>query len=99
MRRFLPVLVLAAACSGPAKPATTTSANADSLLATYTTVRLDADVSKLTDAERKMIPLLIDAAKDIDAIFWLEASGPRDSVLASVADTGLRRYADLNYGP
>ena len=95
MRRLLPAIALVAACSGPAKQAV----SADSLLATYTTVRLDADVSKLTENQRKMIPLLIDAAKEMDAIFWLEASGPRDSVLGSVADSGLRQYVDLNYGP
>lgn len=74
MRRLLPVLLVAAACSGPVKPATNTSAHVDSLLATYTTVRLDANVSNLTENERKMLPLLIDAAKEIDAIFWREAS-------------------------
>ena len=99
MRRLVPVLVLAAACSGPAKPTANTAAHADSLLATYTTVRLDADVGKLTVNDQKMLPLLIDAAKEIDAIFWLEASGPRDSVLAAIADSGLRRYAEINYGP
>ncbi len=99
MRRLVPVFVLVAACSGPAKPAANASTHADSLLATYTTVRLDADVAKLTENERKMLPLLIDAAREIDAIFWLETSGPRDSVLASIADSGLRRFADINYGP
>lgn len=76
-----------------------TSHQIDSLLAQYATVRLEADLSHLTDRERQMIPLLIDAAKEMDAIFWLEASGPRDSVLASISDSAARRLVEINYGP
>ncbi|HZI75072.1 MAG TPA: hypothetical protein VFD73_13815, partial [Gemmatimonadales bacterium] len=42
-------------------------------LAQYTSVRLTTDLSKLTAHERQMIPLLIDAAKAMDAIFWRQA--------------------------
>ncbi|MDX2207815.1 MAG: hypothetical protein SFU57_09255 [Gemmatimonadales bacterium] len=77
----------------------TVDGNPAELLAAYTTVRLDADLSGLSDAERRMIPLLIDAAREMDAIYWFEVSGPRDSVLGSIADSGLRRFAEINYGP
>lgn len=77
----------------------TVDGNPAELLAAYTTVRLDADLSGLSDAERQMIPLLIDAAREMDAIYWFEVSGPRDSVLGSIADSGLRRFAEINYGP
>ena len=33
-------------------------------LAQYTTVRLTTDLDRLTDGERQMIPVLIDAARD-----------------------------------
>jgi hypothetical protein len=46
-----------------------------------------------------MIPLLIEAAAEMDRIFWFEAVGDRDSVLASIADPALRRFAEINYGP
>ncbi len=96
---FLVLTVLAACAPSTDVPDSVHASRADSLLAQYTTVRLDADVSTLTEHERQMIPLLIDAAKEMDAIFWLEASGPRDSVLASVSDSSLRRLVEINYGP
>ena len=68
-------------------------------LAQYTTVRLTADLAKLSDHERQMIPLLIEAARSMDAIFWRQAYGNRDSLLRSLRDPGLQRYVEINYGP
>jgi hypothetical protein len=68
-------------------------------LAQYTPVRLAADQSRLTDSERRMIPLLIDAARAMDAIFWRQAYGNRDSLLQSINDPAVKRYLEINYGP
>ena len=68
-------------------------------LAQYATVRLTTDLSQLSPNERQMIPLLIQAARAMDAIFWREAYGNRDSLLRSISDPAVQRYADLNYGP
>ena len=65
----------------------------------YTSVKLSADTSTLTPKERQMIPLLIDAAKAMDPIFWQQTYGSRDSLLADVNDAGIRRFIDINYGP
>ena len=51
-------------------------------LAKYTTVRLTADLSQLTARERQMIPLLIDAARGMDEIYWQQAYGEREALLA-----------------
>lgn len=67
-------------------------------LARYTTVRLTTE-TQLTDAERRMIPLLIEAAQAMDEVFWMQAGGPRDSVLALAPDEDTRRYIEINYGP
>jgi hypothetical protein len=93
-----------AACQGePGKAGAPLPAGADSpiekKLAQYTTVRLTADLSKLSERERRMIPLLIDAAHSMDAIFWRQAYGNRDSLLESIRDPSTRRYAEINYGP
>ena len=89
----------------------TTPANQDSAAATtqggdmqrrmseYTTVKLTADTTQLTPKERQMIPLLIDAAKAMDPIYWQQAYGSRDSLFAQVNDPGVRRFIDINYGP
>ena len=65
----------------------------------YTTVKLSADTSALTAKEKQMIPLLIEAAKAMDPIFWEQTYGSRDSLFASVNDEGIRRFIDINYGP
>lgn len=68
-------------------------------LARYRTVRLTTDLSKLSANERRMIPLLIDAAREMDAIFWMQTYGSRDSLMARITDARMRQYVDLNYGP
>ncbi|MGE0352412.1 MAG: Zn-dependent hydrolase, partial [Gemmatimonadales bacterium] len=68
-------------------------------LAKYTSVKLTTDLSVLTPKERQMIPILIDAAKLMDDIYWVEAYGNRDSLLASLPDADYRRFARINYGP
>jgi len=82
-----------------ASPPRTTDSPIERKLAQYTTVRLTADLEKLTASERQMIPLLIDAARSMDAIYWRQAYGNRDSLLRSIQDPGTRRYAEINYGP
>ncbi|MFC1661079.1 Zn-dependent hydrolase [Gemmatimonadota bacterium] len=68
-------------------------------LAQYETVRLTTDVSRLTEAERQMIPLLMQAADAMNEIFWQESFGSRDALLGSLADPLARQYAIINFGP
>ena len=68
-------------------------------LTQYTRVRLTADLSGLSQRERRMIPLLIEAAQEMDTIFWQQVYPPRDSLLATVEDSAARAYLLLNYGP
>ena len=72
---------------------------ADELLDKYTTIRLTTDLGALSENERQMIPLLIDAAEAMDRIFAVQAYGDLDSLEATVADSALRRYVRINYGP
>jgi hypothetical protein len=65
----------------------------------YATVRLTADLSSLTGNQQKMIPLLIDASAIMDKLYWQQAYGDRDSLLAGIEDPAERRFADINYGP
>ncbi|HEX6533520.1 MAG TPA: hypothetical protein VF041_02930 [Gemmatimonadaceae bacterium] len=102
---LLAVIVLAA-CGGDSKAdpdgadtAATATAGIRARIAKYTTVRLTADTSALTPKEREMIPLLIDAARHMDPIYWEEAYGNRDSLLQSISDPDVRRFAEINYGP
>ncbi|MGH7602589.1 MAG: dipeptidyl-peptidase 3 family protein [Gemmatimonadaceae bacterium] len=68
-------------------------------LARYTTVKLVADESKLTPRELQMLPLLVDAARAMNDIFWIEAYGNRDSLMATISDPVVRQLVDINFGP
>ncbi len=68
-------------------------------LAQHTPVSLTSDLATLTENERQMIPLLIDAARHMDAIYWRQAYGNRDSLLQSLSGEDIRRYAGINYAP
>jgi hypothetical protein len=85
----------------PAPPAAAAPAIATPAerLARYTTVRLQADTASLTRRERLMLPLLIDAAREMHGIYWVQAVGPRDSVLSSISDPTARQLAEVNVGP
>ena len=65
----------------------------------YSTVRLTADLSRLSAKEHRMIPLLIEAAQAMDEIFWKQTYGDRDELLARLVDPELRRFVRINYGP
>ncbi len=85
------------------KPVTTTAeaatTKADSLLAKYTTFQLSANLSGLSDKERQMIPILIEAAQIMDELFWYEALGDKQAFLDNIQDDKLRQFAIINYGP
>jgi len=65
----------------------------------YAEVGLTTDLSHLSDNQRKMIGLLIDAGKITDDIFWQQVWGDKDELLDSIEDTKMRRFAMYNYGP
>src|SRR5918996_1279193 len=106
MRRWIPswaavLIVVSTACQG--SEAVVSEAGAGPTiarkLAQYTPVRLTADLSGLSERERRMIPLLIDAAREMDTVFWQQVYPARDSLLAAVRDSATREYILLNYGP
>jgi hypothetical protein len=68
-------------------------------LSRYTTVKLEADTSRLTRRERRMLPLLIDAAREMNGIYWMQAYGDRDSLMRSISDAPTRELAEINFGP
>ncbi len=68
------------------------------LLGQYTTVRLDADLSGLSDSARAMLPHLIAAARAMDGAFRQQAYGDLDSLMAGLSEPA-RRYVAINKGP
>ena len=76
---------------------------ADSLLngkiKDYVTVKLTTDLTKLSEKEKQMIPLLIDAAKIMDELYWKQVIGEKQKFLDTIHDTLTRLFAEINYGP
>ena len=68
------------------------------LIEKYTTVALTADLSALTDNQRQMLALLVDAAQPINEAYWLQTYGDKNEILGSV-DGDLRRFVEWNFGP
>lgn len=75
-------------------------------LTKYASVKLTADLSTLSPNQRRIIPLLIDAADQMDDCFWYQAYGSREDFFANLppvhskdlADS-LRMHGLINYGP
>jgi hypothetical protein len=66
----------------------------------YADFTLTADLSALSDNQKQVISLLIDASKIMDDLYWRQAYGDDyESWLESIADADTRRFAELNYGP
>jgi hypothetical protein len=95
MLRRLTLLATLAATAFAAQPAPAVKDR----LADYTPVRLTTDLAQLTPSERRMLPLLIDAARAMDDGFWMQTYGDRDSLLRAITDPAVKRFAEINYGP
>ncbi len=65
----------------------------------YVKVPLTTDLSKLTEKEKQMIPLLIKAAQTMEELFWYEAYGDKEELLNSIKDKNTRNFVALNHGP
>lgn len=66
----------------------------------YTSFTLNADLSDLSNNQKKILSLLIDAAKPMNTIYWEEAYGKRDQLHSRLSDQpDAWRFAQINYGP
>lgn len=69
------------------------------LVAKFHQVELKTDLSWLSPNEREIIKLLIDAAGIMDDIFWTQAYGDKDALLARIENEYAKQFAIINYGP
>jgi len=68
-------------------------------LTKYVTVKLEADLSHLSANQKKMIPLLIEAASEMDKSFWKQAYGDPTKLKQTVTSEALKKHIQINYGP
>lgn len=65
----------------------------------YTTVPLTTDLSKLSENDKQVIPKLIEAAKVMDELFWMQTFGNKETLLDTISDSLVKQFAIINYGP
>ena len=65
----------------------------------FVEVELTTDISHLSEKEKAMLPLLFEAAQVMDDIFWTEAYGNKNELLASIKDKATADFVKINYGP
>ncbi len=65
----------------------------------FVEVELTSDISTLSDNDKKMLPLLFEAAQIMDNLFWKEAYGDKEKLLASAKDAFEKQFLIINYGP
>lgn len=65
----------------------------------YTPYELTADLSHLSDKQKKMLSLFIDAADIMDDLFWQQAFGNKEMLLTGLPDEKTKKFVEINYGP
>jgi hypothetical protein len=112
LRRIDVVILLIAALSGcqpeqappVAEPAPTAAPELQARVpprpGIYAEFPLKSDLSELSERQREMIAVLIEASEIMDDLFWRQAF--RDDYrqwLDTIGDADSRHFAELNYGP
>jgi hypothetical protein len=70
----------------------------EKLLMNYADVNLTANLSMLSENQKKMIPLLFEAAQIIDELYWVQTCGKKDQLFEMVKDENTLKYIKINYG-
>jgi hypothetical protein len=101
IRRTAPAALALAFLLGGCAPADdATSSEMQALVDQYATFTLTSDLSHLSENDREVVRLLIEAVQPMEDVFWMEAYGDRDEALALAGgDAATRRYIEINYGP
>lgn len=67
-------------------------------VAEYKSVKLTTDMSVLNEDDKKVIPILMEAADIIDELFWLQTYGDKEELLKNYKGDTLN-FIKINYGP
>eukprot|EP01136_Pigoraptor_vietnamica_P000320 Opistho-1_new@25478 len=87
------------ASQGETKTTDTLQDYVDQRLAIYEKVKLTTNLNQLTTSERKVLPLLIEAAAIMDDLYWQQVYPQRDSLLNTVKNEKTIEFIRINYGP
>lgn len=65
----------------------------------FVEVKLTADISHLSEKEKKLLSILFDVAKIMDELFWEQVCPNKDSLLSKITDENAIKFFNINYGP
>jgi hypothetical protein len=71
----------------------------EKLLANYADVKLESDLTQLSENQKKMLPLLFEAAQLIDELYWAQTCSKKEEIRKSIKDEDVLKYFNINYGP
>lgn len=72
--------------------------NVKERVAEYAYYDLKTDVSKLSDNDKKLIPIFVRISEIMDQLFWKQTYGNVDD-FKKIKDASVRDYVQINYGP
>ncbi|NPA44713.1 MAG: Zn-dependent hydrolase [Chlorobi bacterium] len=65
----------------------------------YISFNLTTDISHLSDNQKKMLPLLFEAADICDDIYWQQTYGDKNELFSMNIDDATKKFIEINYGP
>ncbi len=65
----------------------------------YATIQLNPDTTSLTDNQKHLLKLLIEAADMVNDIFWQQNFGNKQELTSKISDKDTLLFANINYGP
>ena len=68
-------------------------------LNSYAPFDLTADISHLSENDKKVLSIFFDIADIMDELFWMQAVGPKDKYMAHLQDQEITKFSKINYGP
>lgn len=89
-------------CKKAEKTSDTSPTEEVKLIRGYDSYKLTTDMSALSDNEKKMIPILIDACDIMNDLFWYESFGDqaaRKVLMEKITDEEDKKFIEINYGP
>ena len=106
LKKLLTIMILSVFVSACSDQRSSTQVEEESItnnvmqdkLNKYTPFGLTADLIHLSENQKKMIPLLIEAGGIMDKLFWNEAFGDKDGFLKNLSEDEAA-FATINYGP
>jgi hypothetical protein len=95
----LSVIMAVAAITGCAPKTDEYTETMKANLDKFKEVTLTTNLSWLSENEREIIRILVEAADIMDEIFWMQAYGDKQQLMNQIENEYARQYAMIHYGP